>query len=122
MAEQLTMCLHDAGVGFSAGPEELPIQNLPLPPRAPTVTVSPLSQTTIYKQIRLVANATDPNGSALTYSWTNTGPFASIIHADSSTPDVQFDGGFGVYTFMVTVTNSAGLSASATTTITYLRR
>jgi hypothetical protein len=122
MAEQLTMCVHDAGVGFSASPEELPIQTLPLPPRAPMVTVSPPSQTTIYKQIRLLANATDPNGSALTYSWTNEGPFASIIHEDSATPDVQFDAGFRVYTFRVTVTNSAGLTASATTTVTYLGR
>jgi hypothetical protein len=88
----------------------------------PTVVITPATQTAVTRQIRLDASqSTDSKGLALTYQWVALGPpTANIINPTSATPDVQFDNGFGLYTFQVTVTNSAGMSSMGTTTVQYL--
>lgn len=89
----------------------------------PTVVVAQPTFTTTIRQARLDASgSTDPNGLALTYLWTSGLPTALIINPTSPTPDVQFDSGFGLYTFTVTVTNSKGLSSTGTVSVQYLGR
>lgn len=89
----------------------------------PTVVIAQPTFTTTIRQARLDASgSTDPNGLALTYAWTSGSPSATIINPAIPTPDVQFDSGFGVYTFTVTVTNSKGMSSTGTVTVQYLGR
>lgn len=88
----------------------------------PTIVLNPATQQTTVKQIRLDASgSTDPMGLALTFAWIAVGnPYASILDPSSATPDVQFVGGYGLYTFKVTVTDSAGNSSTANATVMYL--
>ena len=92
----------------------------PPPSTAPTVTIAPVLATSV-NQVRLDASGSkDPNGLALTYLWKPVGtPTGIVINSTSATPDVQFTNGFGLYQFQVTVTNSAGASATGTITIQY---
>jgi len=89
---------------------------------APTVVITPATQTTVFRQVRLDASgSTDPNGLALKYAWTSVGiPIATLVSNTGPVIDVQCDNGFGLYTFQVTVTNSAGLSSTGTATVQYL--
>ncbi len=67
----------------------------------------------------------DPNGGTLTYKWAlvpAAGQSVALQGATSAAPLVTiFDNGaaFGVYTFQLTVTNSAGLSSIDTVTVDY---
>lgn len=100
----------------------------PTPPSgsgAPTVVFTPSGTVmAIFRQIRLDASkSTDPNNLPLTYSWkVMSPPSATIVNPTSATPDVQLNNGFGVYTFQVTVTNSAGMSTTATQQVQYIGR
>jgi hypothetical protein len=76
---------------------------------------------TVLKQVRLTAIVVNPTPN-LTYSWRAKGKSAAIIHADTATPDVQFDEGPGDYTFEVTVSSGTGQTATAAVTITYAGR
>ncbi len=90
---------------------------------APVIVFTPgATQSTASKQLMLDASqSTDPNGLQLSYVWTqvNTNIPAGIANGMSSTPFVTFGGGKGDYIFSVTVTNSAGQSSTAITTISY---
>ena len=90
---------------------------------APTVVIAPVG-TAIQNQIRLDASkSTDPKNLALTYLWTVVSPpAASVLNPTSATPDVQFVSGYNTYTFKVTVTNSAGASATGTISVLYIGR
>lgn len=90
---------------------------------APTVVITPANQTTTQKEVTLDASkSTDPNGLALTFQWTTKGN-VTLLHGNSAVATAQLnDQGYQVYTFTVTVTNSAGLSSTATTTVTYVGR
>jgi hypothetical protein len=87
-------------------------------PKTTTVTVS--------KQMTLDASAsTGPSGQTLTYNWTvspDSSRVASIINADTATPTVQFNSGYGYYSFTVTVTASGGSTAQDTISILYVGR
>jgi hypothetical protein len=80
---------------------------------------------TAQRQIILdVSQSTDPNGNVpLTFSWVqvNTNVQAGIANANTATPLVTFNGK-GDYTFMVTVTNTKGVSSTAQITVTYYGR
>jgi len=60
----------------------------------------------------------------LTYQWTVVGTSAvSLLHGNSAIATAQLNGnGPNSYTFQVTVTDSAGNSATGTTVITYAGR
>lgn len=60
-------------------------------------------------------------GGALTYLWTIPAgsPSASMRGGDTATPTIQLGQGRGIYTFMLTVTDSAGTSASDTVTVDF---
>ncbi len=62
------------------------------------------------------------DGSALTYAWSIPygSPAAAILHGNTSTPSVQFSSGRGMYSFVLTVTDGAGVSASDVITVSYL--
>ncbi len=92
---------------------------------APTVVITPANQTTTVKEVNLDASqSTDPNGLALTFQWSTVGSEnVSILHGNSAVATAQLgNNGPAVYTFMVTVTNSAGQSATGTTTVNYIGR
>jgi hypothetical protein len=97
-----------------------------------TVTVNPLIKPPIasagsnfmvnVRQVPLNAGgSTDPQGLPLTYSWSTSSPGSSIVTPNSPTPFVQLGPENGDYTFTVTVTNSRGLSSTASVTITLIR-
>jgi hypothetical protein len=44
---------------------------------------------------------------------------AAIISGDTPNPRVQFQGGYGFYTFELTVTDASGNASTSTTTILY---
>jgi hypothetical protein len=94
---------------------------------APTVVITPANQTVLGKEVSLDASkSTDPNGLALTFQWTAVGnaPNVSLLHGNSAIATAQLgaNGPNTTYTFQVTVTDSAGNTASGTTTITYVGR
>jgi hypothetical protein len=92
---------------------------------APTVVITPASQTVTGKEVTLDASkSTDPNNLALTYQWSVLGGAnVSLLHGNSAVATAQLgDNGPNTYMFMVIVTNSAGQSATATTTINYIGR
>jgi hypothetical protein len=76
------------------------------------------------QEARLDASgSTDPGGLTLTYAWKSVGsPTATILSATSATTDVQFNSGPGTYNFSVTVTDSAGNTATGTVSVMYLGR
>jgi hypothetical protein len=91
----------------------------------PTVVITPASQTVNVKEVNLDASqSTDPNGLALTFQWSVVGSAnVSLLHGTSAIATAQLgDNGPNTYTFMVVVTDSAGNSATGTTTVTYVGR
>jgi hypothetical protein len=92
---------------------------------APTVVITPANQSVTQKQVSLDASqSTDPNGLALTFQWSVVGSGnVSLLHGTSAVATAELnDNGPNTYTFKVTVTNSAGQSASATTIVSFVGR
>jgi hypothetical protein len=89
---------------------------------APTVVITPVNPTS-GKEVALDAShSTDPGGLALTFQWSTVGnENVSLLHGTSAVATAQLgNNGPATYTFMVTVTDSAGNSATGTTVITYI--
>jgi hypothetical protein len=65
--------------------------------------------------------STSADGKALTYFWTMAqgSPVGSILGGSTATPTVQFSQGRGIYTFLLTVTDSTGATAQDTLTVDY---
>jgi endo-1,4-beta-xylanase len=89
-----------------------------------TAVAGPKNATATQNQIQLDGSAsTSFDGKPLTYQWTQTtGPTASIGGANSSTPMVQLVSGAGTYQFVLTVTDSIGVTATDTVSINYVGR
>jgi len=87
----------------------------------PTIVITPANQTVLVKDVFLNASqSTDPAGLPLTYQWTVVSGSAGLANANTATPTAFLgSNGPATYVFMVTVTDSAGNSSTATTTITY---
>jgi hypothetical protein len=68
--------------------------------------------------------STSADGKALTYAWTLTpgSPVAAINGANTATPTVQFGSGLNTYSFLLTITDSTGKTATDTATISYVGR
>jgi PKD repeat protein len=104
----LAACGGGGGGGGSSAPPAA--QVTASPPSTPVITASPAAPLA-GKPVSFTASSSDPQGLALTYAWDfgdgSTASGASVTHA--------FAAG-GSYTVKATVTNSSGLSASATLT------
>jgi Skp family chaperone for outer membrane proteins len=88
------------------------------PPVAAAVPGGPVTT----NQITVSAQGTyDPNGLPLTYSWTCSNPAATIANPAAQTSAVFLGHNPGTFVFTVTVTNSAGLSSTASTTFTLIQ-
>jgi phospholipase C len=88
-----------------------------------TALAGPKNATAITNQFQLDGTkSTSFDGKPLTYQWAviTSGPTASISNGNTATPLVQFNSGAGAYSFVLTVTDSAGKTASDTVTISYI--
>ncbi len=88
----------------------------------PAVTIQTKETTVTQNQVQLTAVASDPNGLELKYQWRVVTGSAAKIHGTTPVADFQLAQGAGAYVFEVTVTNSAGLSATASITINFIGR
>lgn len=87
---------------------------------SPTVVISPATGNVSQKFLTLDGSkSTDPNGLTLSFAWAETGPAVAITGADTAMPTVQLVGGAGIYTFTLTVTNSKGVTATGSVSLTY---
>ncbi len=90
-------------------------------PKPPVANVGPANIQTNAANVPLDARgSTDPNGLPLTFSWVSANPTATLLNPTSATPIAMLGDNRGDYVFTVTVTNSAGLSSSASVTVTYV--
>jgi chitodextrinase len=91
--------------------------------KPPVPVVKPQSATSPVREMELDgSDSTDPEGEPLAYSWKCTGKPAAMGRAETAKPWVQFVGGYGEYTFELTVTDPKGASAKAVATILYTGR
>ena len=98
------------------GTEVLPGLTLDNPPAVSIQSVSDTSS----KQLTLNASASkDPNGSPISFLWTNPTNNASIEGANTATPSVQLSS-VGHYEFTVKVTNASGASSTGSVSFNYL--
>ena len=87
---------------------------------ATTAVANPKNFTTISPVVQLDGTqSTSYDGKPLTYAWSesSSSPQAAIVGANTATPQVQFQGGPGVYTFILLVTDDAGKTATDPVTI-----
>ncbi|HEY2019450.1 MAG TPA: alkaline phosphatase family protein [Bryobacteraceae bacterium] len=92
-----------------------------VPAAATKAVANPKNATTTAAQMLLDGSASVSfDGKPLTYSWTvdPASPAATVTGANSASPLVQFTSGAGVYTFNLTVTDSAGKTSTDTTIVT----
>jgi phospholipase C len=96
----------------------------PAPPKTPgtvtTAVANPKNAATSSPQLQLDGAASVSfDGKPLIFKWTLTpgSPNAAIAGDNTATPVVQFLGGAGRYTFTLTVTDSAGTTATDDTSV-----
>jgi hypothetical protein len=65
------------------------------------------------------SGSTDPNNLPLTYSWSSDRPVAFVPGPNAAAPNIQFGSGSGDYRITVTITNSEGVSTTASFTLSY---
>lgn len=104
------------------GPEEKP--NRCAAAATPTAVAGPKDLNTFAKQIQLDATkSTSSDGGQLIYRWAMAqgSPVAAIANANTATPTVQFPTGPAPYVFELTVTDSAGRTATDRVTVNFAR-
>jgi hypothetical protein len=92
----------------------------PTPVASTTAVAGPKNFTTLSNVVQLDGTqSTSFDGKPLTYAWTESAasPQAMIIVPNTATSQVQLQGGPGVYTFTLTVTDDTGKTATDTVTI-----
>lgn len=100
---------------------QITAQVTPTQPPTPIIT-GPSVVETLQRQITLDASqSVDPQGLPLTYTWTPLSTGAAVLDQGQVQTRVQFGGLAGEYIFQLTVTNSAGQSASTTVTVRFRR-
>jgi hypothetical protein len=100
---------------------QITAQVTPVKPPTPIIT-GPSVVETLQRQITLDASqSVDPQGLPLTYIWTPLSTGAAVLDQGQVQTRVQFGGLAGDYIFQLTVTNSAGQSASTTVTVRFRR-
>ena len=95
---------------------------LATPARRTTASAGPKDTTVVTRQTTLDGTAsTSADGKPLAYRWSipQGSPSAGISQGDTATPTVQFSLTRGSYAFELTVTDSAGVSASDRVTVNY---
>jgi PKD domain len=89
---------------------------IPTTPQSTTTAIaSPKNATVVSRSIQLDGSqSTSADGKPLTYIWTTPqgSPSAAILGGTTATPTVQFTQSHVTYTFQLTVTDSAGKSAT----------
>jgi phospholipase C len=86
-----------------------------------SAVAGPKNAQTISKQFQLDGTASK---GAVSFAWT-VAPgslSASVLGAQTATPSVIFDSGFGTYTFQLTITDSSGATATDTVSVLYAGR
>jgi hypothetical protein len=86
------------------------------------VATSPQGGTVYSSQFTLSGTASiSADGKPLTYQWTlgPGSPSAAILGANTATPTMQAAQGTGLYSFVLTVTDDTGKTATATVTVQY---
>ncbi len=107
------------GAGESAPSNEA--QATPLGPPTLTAAAAANPSAVTGTTTRLSVQAQDPQGQALTYTWSATGPAAVTYSANGTASAAVTTATFtkpGSYTFTVTVKNAGGLSASGSVAVT----
>jgi hypothetical protein len=92
-------------------------------PATTTAVAGPKNVTATTNQFQLDGTkSTSFDGKPLTYQWSSisSGTSAAISNGNTATPLVQFTSGAGAYSFVLTVTDSSGKTASDTVTINYV--
>ena len=96
----------------------VPPQTPPTPGNAPPIMIS--SPTSVYTKIAdLDASATTSANPPLTFLWTSGTGNADIARPTAATALAYLNGGFGAYTFKLTVTDAKGNVATKDVTINY---
>lgn len=104
---------------LEGGPGELPNRCVVGPKT--TAVAGPKNTTAISKWLQLDGSQSSSTSGVLTYLWSIPAgsPTAAISGANSAKPNVQLGGGGGLYTFLLTVTDSAGNTSMDSTTVNY---
>lgn len=96
----------------------------PTTPEVKTTAVAGPKDATVFTRTFQLdgSKSTSADGKPLTYAWTIPAgsPQAGLLGTGTSTPTVQFGQGRSTYTFLLTVTDSAGTTATDLVTIQYL--
>ena len=94
------------------------------PSQTQTVAVAgPKNATVITRTMQLDGSqSTSADGKPLTYQWTvpDGSPSVALLGGTTATPTVQFGQGRATYTFQLTVTDSAGKTATDSVTVSYI--
>lgn len=96
----------------------------PSTPEAQTTAVAGPKNTPVFTRTAQLdgTKSTSADGKPLTYAWSIPAgsPQAAILGASTATPTVQFGQGRSTYTFLLTVTDSTGKTATDLLTVEYL--
>jgi len=88
-----------------------------------SAVAAPKNVTVVASQIQLDGSmSTSSDGKPLTYLWTTPpgSPSAAILNGNTVNPSVQFATGRGLYTFLLTVTDSSGKSSTDVATVNFV--